>query len=401
MRHVSPETTLTRRPPRVALVHHWLVRRRGGERVLEALAALWPGSDLFTLLHDADACPAPPHVRRVVTSAMQQAPLRRLAYRALLPMLPRFYRSFNLRDAEVVVTSDASVAKTVRVPDGAHHVCYCYSPVRYAWDLEDVYLERSVPRALHGAAKQMLKRVRRDDWIASRQVDRFVAVSRHAARRIERAYSASCDVVYPPVDLTRFTPSDEADAGTTDEAPYLLLGEAVAYKRFDLAVAACRELDRPLVVAGDGPHFAALRAAAGPRTRFVQRPTDAEVAELYRDARALLFPGEEDFGLVPVEAMACGTPVIALGRGGATETVQDGVTGVLYGANGDDVEHLIAAIRHFEQRSHWPAAACVAAAQRFSHDAFATSMSRVVMDVRSRPPIQRTTPPPAAGRMPS
>lgn len=358
--------------------------------MLEELAALWPGGDLYTLLHDASRCPAPPHVRRVFTSALQALPLRRLTYRALLPVLPRFYRGFDLSGHDVVITSDASVAKTVRVPAGVRHVCYCYSPVRYAWDLEEVYLDRSVPRALHGAARAALRRVRRDDWIAAQTVDRFVAVSDHAARRIERAYGKPCDVVHPPVDLERFSlaPPSRHD----DERPYLVLGAAVAYKRFDVAVAACRRLDRPLVVAGDGPHFAALRRAAGPRTRFVRAPTDAQVVELYRGARALLFPGEEDFGLVPVEAMACGTPVVALARGGALETVRDGVTGLLYPAGDDPIDDLVEAIAAFEAHGAWSPDACAAHARRFSRGRFATAMQRVVEPPGGSAPTTNATP---------
>lgn len=359
--------------------------------MLDDLAALWPGGDLFTLVHDAERCPAPRHVRRVITSALQTAPMRRQAYRALLPLLPRFYRGFDLSGHDVVITSDASVAKTVRVPDGARHVCYCYSPVRYAWDLEDVYVERSVPRGLRGAARAMLKRVRRDDWMAARDVDRFVAVSHHAARRIARAYARPCDVVHPAVDLERFTPGDVSRPRDSDR-PYLLLGEAVAYKRFDVAVDACRALDRPLVVAGDGPHFADLRRRAGPRTRFVVSPSDAEVVQLFRDARALLFPGEEDFGLVPVEAMACGTPVVALGRGGALETVRDGRSGLLYDGGDDEVADLVEALRSFESRD-WSAVECVDAARRFSPEAFAAAMTAIVDEVASQGPAP---PPPGA-----
>lgn len=377
-------------PRRVALVHHWLVRRRGGEKVLETLARMLPGASLFTLVHDPARCPAPPGVSRVVTSGLQRVPgLRRGGFRALAPLLARFYGGLDLSGHDLVVSSDAALAKTVRVPDGVPHLCVCYSPPRWAWDLRDTYLERSVPRPLRPLARAGLSAVRRADAEGARGVTRFVAISEHVAERIARAYGREADVIHPPVDTAFFTPAIDAEqarhdldavlaasnTGSTSEQgaaqgaaarpahgspadgaetrgsalrehPYLLLGEAVTYKRFEDAVDACARLDRPLVVAGGGPRWRDLVRRAGPRTRFVPRPTDTQVRTLYRGARALLFPGEEDFGLVPVEAMACGTPVIGLGRGGLVETVVDGETGVLYDAPGS--APLAAAMTRFE-----------------------------------------------------
>jgi glycosyltransferase involved in cell wall biosynthesis len=352
---------------RVALVHHWMVSARGGERVLAELSRLFPGATLFTLVHDPVACPAPPGVARVVTSPLQHLPAASRSFRALLPLLPRAYAALDLSGHDLVLSSDAALAKTVRIPSGVPHVCLCYSPPRWAWDLSEVYLRRAVPAPLRPLARALLAGTRRADREAAGRVTRFLAISQHVRARIARCYDRDSQVVYPPIDTDFFSISRVSGGADPAERPYLALGEAVPYKRFDLALAACRALDRPLVVAGGGRRLAALRALAGPRTRFVPDPDDAQVRELYRGCRALLFPGEEDFGLVPLEAMACGRPVIALARGGATETVIDGVTGCLYpegsgaGASSDsglaldgassgpgEVGPLIAALRRFE-----------------------------------------------------
>jgi glycosyltransferase involved in cell wall biosynthesis len=366
---------------RVALVHHWLVRRRGGEKCLDSLARLLPGADLFTLIHDPDACPAPSGIGRVITSRLQNRPGAKRWFRAWLPRFPRLYGELDLSGYDLVVTSDASVAKTVRVPEGVPHVCYCYSPVRYAFDLREVYLRESVPGPLRPLARHVLDRLADADREAASRVTAFVAISNHVADRIARCYERPSEVVYPPVDVRFFRPA-EVDAtvepATTDATrPYLLLGEAVAYKRFDLGVLACRALDRDLVVAGRGPHFDKLRRLAGPRTRFVPEPDDETVRNLYRNCRALLFPGEEDFGIVPVEAMACGRPVIALNVGGATETVVDASTGILY--DDDSVDGLINALRRFESwEDSYLTTNAVTRAGMFSVHAHERAMKRIL-----------------------
>ena len=338
----SPERSL-----RVALVHHWLTRRRGGEKCLDSLARLYPGADLFTLIHDPKKCPAPAEVRRVITSNLQNRLGAKRWFRAWMPRFPHYYRSLDLAGYDLVVTSDASVAKTVMVPEGIPHVCYCYSPVRYAFDMREVYLRESVPALLRPLARHLLNRLGEADREAAQRVTSFIAISQHVAQRISRCYDRPSEVIYPPVDVDFFQPAvKEPEPSQLHSRPYLLLGEAVAYKRFDLGVRACRTLGRDLIVAGSGPHHDRLRRLAGPRTRFVTDPGNEEVRELYRSCRALIFPGEEDFGMVPVEAMACGRPVIARNAGGATETVVDGSTGILY--DEDSEEGLMNAIRRFE-----------------------------------------------------
>ncbi len=358
-----------------------MVRRRGGEKCLDAFARLLPGADLFTLVHDPEACPAPPGIGRIVTSPLQRRPGAKRWFRAWLPRFPQHYRALDLSGYGLVLTSDASVAKTVRVPEGVPHICYCYSPVRYAFDLRDVYLRESVPGPLRPLARQVLNRLAAADREAAQKVTAFIAISEHVADRIRRCYGRESQVIYPPVDVEFFHPADAASSSTSASpsatAPYLLLGEAVAYKRFDLAVRACRDLDRELIVAGGGPHFERLRRIAGPRTRFISKPDDLQVRELYRGCRALLFPGEEDFGLVPVEAMACGRPVIAYGVGGAAETVVHEKTGIVY--HGDGVLDLTQAIETFEAWEHkFERSNAVSRAGMFSQGAHERAMRRVL-----------------------
>jgi glycosyltransferase involved in cell wall biosynthesis len=344
---------------RVALVHHWLVSRRGGERVLAELSALAPGSTLFTLVHDSAACPAPPGVARVVTSRLQHLPAAARTFRAALPLHATAWRALDLSGHDVVLSSDAALAKTVRVPAGARHLCYCYSPPRWAWDLAELYL-RSVPAPARPAVRALLSGVRAADREGASGVTRFLAISEHVRGRIERCYGRESQVIHPPVDTGFFVPDPKLPlrAGNPRVQPFLVLGEAVPYKRFEVAIAACRARGARLVVAGSGRRLAELRARhrhADPSLlAFAADPDDAAVRRLYQTCRALLFPGEEDFGLVPVEAMACDRPVIALARGGATETVVDGVTGCLYAARAElhdeaaEVDALVAALERFE-----------------------------------------------------
>jgi len=375
---------------RVALVHHWALRRRGGEKALEALARLLPGAALFTLLHDPRGYRPPPEVGAVHASRLRHLPGASRWFRALLPLFPWLYAGLDLSGHDVVVTSDASVAKTVRVPEGAVHVCYCYSPVRYAWDLREVYLA-SLPAPLRPPARAALAWVRRADARGAARVDAFLAISEHVAARIERCYGRPSRIVHPPVDVAYFTPGGPPPG---PDAPYLLFGEAVPYKRFDVAVDACRRLDRPLVVAGGGPGFARLADRAGPRARFVRRPSDEQARTLYRGCRALLFPGEEDFGIVPVEAQACGRPVVALGVGGATETVVDGVTGVLYEGAGSDA--LVAAMLRFEEiEGGLSPGDAVAQARRFGEERFAEAMRRALDAAVAGARAEGHHPPPA------
>ena len=359
------------------LTHHWLVRLRGGEKVLQALCELLPGAPIYTLIHDPqEICQGWPPVR---ASILNRLPGVRRYYPKLLALLALAARSMRLPEVDLVVCSDAAVAKAMRPHPRSKVVCYCHSPMRYAWDeqLRRQYcrtlpLTQVVPFLLSTAL------ARRIDAAGARRVDQFVANSRHVAARIRRDYGRDSVVVYPPVDLPA-EPSREAR-----EDFYLCVGHHVPYKRLDLAVEACTRLGRRLVVIGEGPEVKRLRGQSRPRGQgditWLGWQTPEVIADCYRRTRGLLFPGEEDFGIVPVEAMAHGCPVVAYGVGGATETVSDGVTGVLFGEQHADA--LIEAMRRVESTAFDPVA-MHAAMQRFSRRRFLEEMRGLLRRVRS------------------
>jgi glycosyltransferase involved in cell wall biosynthesis len=364
---------------RVAIVHDWLTGMRGGEKVLEALFALYPQAELFTLVHKRGSVSPAIEGRRVHRSLVDRLPLGRTRYREYLPLFPFAIEQFGFDEFDLVVSSSHCAAKSVVVPGRTRHVCYCHSPMRYAWDQFEAYFgEARVGRAGSAVLRRVMAAMARWDRSTADRVDRYVANSQYVAGRIGRYYNRVAEVVYPPVDTEYFTPEP---AGPRTH--YLIVSALVPYKRVETAVEACRVLGRPLIVAGDGPDRArleALETKSGSSVTFVGSRSADEIRALYRSARAVLLPGEEDFGIVPVEAQACGTPVVALGRGGALETIVDGRTGVLAG---DDSPGAFArAIERGEQIA-WDGAALRANAERFSHAAFASGFTAVVDDVMS------------------
>ncbi|MCZ6462895.1 MAG: glycosyltransferase [Proteobacteria bacterium] len=300
---------------RVALVHDWLTGLRGGERVLHELAGMFPDADLYTLVHVPGSTSDAIERLRVHASPLSHWPGAARHYRKLLPLFPWAIRRFRLEGYDLVLSSSHAVAKSVRRPDGAVHVCYCHTPMRYVWDRADAYLGRGLLRALASPAVFALRRF---DVSTSGPdcVTRFVANSNEVAARIRRHYRRDAEVVFPPVDVERFRPT-----GAAPDDFYLLIGGFVAYKNEGIALEAFRRLGRRLVVAGDGPGRARLEARAPANVEFTGRISDAELAGLAGRCRALVHPQEEDFGIAAVEAQAAGRPVIALGRGGALDTV--------------------------------------------------------------------------------
>ena len=335
------------------LSHHWLVRHRGGERVLSAIRRLAPHAPIYTLLHDpayTDAVPfrfdksdhAP-----VVASWMQGLPEVRTQYPKYLPLMPIAARLLTLPAVPLAICSDAAFAKAMRVNRDTRLVCYCHSPPRYVWDLADEYA-RTLPRVLRPLWEPLVRYLRRVDREAAQRVNVFIANSAHVAARIQRHYQRDSVVVHPPVDLPL-----EPRTGPRDDT-YLCVGHHVAYKRLDLAIAACERLRRLLVVIGDGPDVARLSGQHRRWVEFRGSVSDAVVVACYRTARGLLFPGEEDFGIVPVEAQSHGCPVIAYGVGGARETVIPGRTGVLFDTQ--SVDALVTAMQEAERSTFDPAA---------------------------------------------
>lgn len=342
---------------KLALVHEWLTNLAGSERVVLAMHGVWPEAPIYTSLYEPSELPAEyqPDRLEVRTSYLQSIPGATRRWRWLLPFLPRAFERFDLSGYDAVLSSSHACAKGVLTPAETCHICYCYTPIRYVWEMPHQYLAEA-GGLQRRALEPVLHRLRLWDFAAAQRVDRFIAISEVVRRRIAKHYRRESEVIHPPVDLSRFSPAAER------EDFYLVVSRLVGYKRVELAAAVCTALGRPLKIVGTGPELERVRAAAGPTVEFLGFLPDEQVRDLYGRARALIFPGVEDFGLTPVEAQASGCPVIALGRGGATETVVDGETGVLF--EQPEPDSLRAAIERFEALDV-SADACLANAQRF------------------------------------
>ena len=351
-----------RRFKRVAIIHYWLVTMRGGERVLERLLELFPEADIFTHVYDPAAMSAAIRARRVHTSFIQKLPGARKHYQAYLPLMPMALEQLDLRGYDLVISSESGPAKGVIPAPDALHLCYVHSPMRYLWDhyhdyrAEAGWLRRSVmPLLCHG--------LRQWDTSSAARVDRVLANSSFIRDRVAKAWRREAAVVHPPVDPALFSPTDEIEPG------YLWVGQLVPYKRADLAIDAFNALGLPLTVVGDGPQAAMLKKRAGPNIRMIPRLGFDELRRAYARCRALVFTAEEDFGIVPVEVMASGRPVIAYGRGGALDSVVEGRTGLFFGEQTN--ESLIAAVRQLEQwLPHFDPAEAVARAHDFAPERF-------------------------------
>jgi glycosyltransferase involved in cell wall biosynthesis len=317
---------------RVVLVHDWLTGQRGGEQVLESLCRLYPEADILTLVHVPGSTSAIIERHRIRRSLVQWLPAGARRYREYLPVFPFAIEQFDLDDADVVISSSHCAAKAVVATGRALHVCYCHSPMRYAWDQFDAYFGPArVGRAANAMLRPVVAGLARWDAATAHRVDQFVANSRHVAGRIGRYYNRDASVLYPPVNTQFYLPSN-----APCDPSFLVVSALVPYKRVDVAIGAAARLGRALRIVGTGPDESRLRALAGPHVTFLGRVPDETLRELYQTTSALVLPGEEDFGIAPVEAMACGRPVVAFGRGGATETVVDGVTGILVDELGID-----------------------------------------------------------------
>ena len=323
---------------RAAIVHYWLINWRGGEKVLEALCKLLPDADIFTLFYDPRAVSAA--IRRHKVTASFLNPLRR-HYRQLLPLMPMALEQFDLRGYDLVISSESGPAKGVLTSAATRHICYCHTPMRYIWDLYPAYFKEWMPAWQRALLAPVSHYLRLWDFAAAARVDEFIANSENVRRRIQRAWRRDSRVVYPPVAVENFHCAEPEDY-------YLVVSELVAYKRIDLAVQAFARTGRRLRIAGDGPEFKHLKRMASDNVEFCGRVPDDELHDLLAHARALIVPGEEDFGMTAVEALASGKPVIALGRGGALETVppSDPLGGVFFAE--PDAEELAEAVRRFE-----------------------------------------------------
>jgi glycosyltransferase involved in cell wall biosynthesis len=351
---------------KVAIIHYWLVGMRGGEKVLEALCEIFPQADIFTHVYVPDAVSDTIRRHRVTTTFINSLPWAPRLYKRYLPLMPLALEQLDLRGYDLVVSSEAGPAKGVIPPASALHLCYCHSPMRYLWNMFHEY--RATTRGLTRIAMVPLTHyLRLWDSVSACRVDRFVANSATVAARIRRYYGRDAGVVWPPVDTAAFAPAPAAEQGDY----FLMVGELVPYKRPELAVEACNRLRQKLVVIGGGEMLDRIRRLAGPTVSVLGPRPFTELRHHYARCRALVFPGEEDFGIVPVEAMASGRPVIAYGRGGATETVLPGLSGALF--NEQSVDALVTALEGFEAGEFDPER-IVAHADNFSRRRFMSAM---------------------------
>jgi len=371
-RFAAPVAHLQPRPdaPRTALIHYWLVGMRGGERVLERLISLYPDADIFTHVYDPNAVSDIIRQRKVQTTFIQKLPASRRLYQKYLPLMPLALEQLDLRGYDLILSSESGPAKGVITPPNSLHVCYCHSPMRYLWDHYTDYLRSAgplsklcMPWLAHG--------LREWDYVSAGRVDRFIANSNFIRQRIEKAYRRPSTVVYPPVDVSLYRAADQI------EARYLWVGQMTAYKRPDLAVDAFNELGLPLLMIGQGEMLPELSRRAKPNIQIVPRVTFDELRKAYAQCRALVFTAEEDFGMVPVEAMASGRPVLACGRGGVIDTVAPGVTGLFFEAQ--TKESLIAGVEAMERwLPTFDPADAILNAGRFSPEQFDEGVRAVV-----------------------
>jgi glycosyltransferase involved in cell wall biosynthesis len=356
---------------RTAIVHYWLLNQRGGEKVLDAICRLLPEADIFTLFCDPSMLSEEVRRHRIETSFLNGL---RGWHRHLLPLMPMALESFDLRGYDLVVSSESGPAKGVITSSHTRHLCYCHTPMRYLWDLYPAYRNEWTRSGLKRAAMTPLSNyLRLWDYASAARVDRFVANSENVRQRIWKTYRRESEVVHPPVDVERFEWKPAEDY-------FLIVSELVPYKQVDTAVQWFSKTGRRLKVAGRGTELKRLQKIAGPGVEFLGRVTDEDLRGLYSRTRALLLPGEEDFGITPVEALASGKPVIALGRGGALETVPEN-GGVFYeeataeglGGAVERFEKLEAGIKPRELQEH---------ARKFSEPEFARKMTAALEEVR-------------------
>jgi len=302
---------------KVALVHDWLTGMRGGERCLEALCELFPAADIFTLLHVKGAVSSTIEKHPIQTSFIQQLPLSSYGYRNYLPLFPWAIKSFDLKGYDLVISTSHCVAKGVQVPTGTCHLAYIFTPMRYIWDQYDLYFQNGgVTSCLRRNAMRVVRPWLQEwDRSSNDQIDAFVTISQHVAGRIRSYWDREAIVVYPPVNWDGFATSYE------NEGYYLMVTSLVPYKRVDLAIQAANSLGFKLIIIGIGPEAKRLSALAGPSVELLGWQSDHVVSQHFARCKALIFPGKEDFGIVPLEAMSCGKPVIAFGKGGVLETI--------------------------------------------------------------------------------
>ena len=344
---------------------------RGGESALEHILTLVPDSQLFTLMHASGSVSAQIESHQPRHTFVQHLPFSKTRYRNYLPIFPTAIEQLDLDGYDVVISTSHCAAKAAIPPGKARHLCYCFTPMRYAWDQFDAYFGvEQVGRWRSNLYRLAMNRLARWDMTTAGRVDRYVAISQYVASRIDRYYNREADVIYPPVDTDFYCPN-----GSKSRGYFVVVSALVPYKRVDMAIEACHLAGVELRVVGTGPEAKRLKSLGNSTVKFMSHQTKKQLRDLYRGSQGFLLTGEEDFGIAPLEAQACGRPVIALGRGGALETVDDGITGLL--VKTDDAESFANAIQIAAQREFDPAR-LHAAASRFSPAVFYKNMRKAL-----------------------
>jgi len=378
LKHDIPETE---RKLRVAIIHYWLVNIRGGEHVLREICRMFPDADIYTHVYSGKNVGAHFEGHRIKTTFIANLPFAERLYQNYIGFMPRALEELDLSGYDLVISSESGPAKGVIVPPDTPHICYCHSPMRYVWDHYPTYRSRLKGPARYIFSK-VVHRLRQWDVTSATRVDRFVCNSSFTAKRVRKYYRRDADVVHPPVDLETYTPAERCNGA------YLFVGQLVRYKRADLAVRAFRNTSQKLIVVGDGSERKDLEKMASPNISFLGRVSKDRLAKLYAECKALIFPGEEDFGIVPLEAMASGRPVIAYGQGGVQDSIIDGKTGVLFQEQTE--QSLLDAIAAFEETEMtFSKHELVAHARKFSPARFRDQFATIVSDVMAANSVQR------------
>lgn len=376
----QPKPTSHEEPQRVAVIHYWLVGMRGGEKVVEQILLLYPQAEIFTHVVDRERISQSILSHKIHETSIARLPFAKKHYQKYLGFMPRALEEIDLSGFDLVISSESGPTKGVIVPPGAVHVCYCHSPMRYLYDLYPEY------RAHLGWLARIYfshvaHRLRLWDTVSAQRIDRIVANSSFTAARVKRFWARNSDVLHPHADLETYNLGPPGMAQADGKPYYVAVSELVRYKRIDLAAEAFRGLDARLIVVGDGEERDAIAANAPDNVEFRGRVDDEELRDLYRGAEALIFPGQEDFGIVPVEAMACGTPVIAYGAGGALDSIKDGKTGLFF--HEQSTEAIRSAIDRFEAKT-FSRKAVSKHASGFSARAFRDGFKRIIDEELAR-----------------
>ncbi len=359
---------------KVAIIHYWLLTMRGGEKVLEELCKMFPDADIFTNVYNPSKISQTIKSHKIYTTKVNNYPFAKKLYQKYMPFMPNALMELDLTSYDLIISSESGPAKGICPNPNAFHICYCHTPMRYIWDMYHEYFNKSNPIVKY-FMKKMIPSLRQWDVISSNFVDHFVANSSFVQKRILRYYNREADVIYPPCNIQKFSNVERAPQDF-----YLFFGQLVGYKRADLAIEACIKAKRKLVIIGDGKSKEAKKYSKSGIVMFTGRISDEQIAQYFSQAKALIFPGIEDFGIIPVEANSAGCPVLAYKKGGAIDSIKDGETGLFF--EEQTVESLVECILKFEQieSNFTNREKYTKHVQQFSNEQFIQKMEKIISE---------------------